>query len=46
VPNATGLQPVLLTTRYGSKTAGDGSGSGNGESHTPRDATNIGKNLR
>ncbi|HEX2046391.1 MAG TPA: radical SAM protein, partial [Acidimicrobiales bacterium] len=40
VPNATGLQPVLLTTRYGSKTAGDGNG------HTPKDATNIGKNLR
>jgi hypothetical protein len=44
VPNATGLQPVLLTTRYGSKTAGNGNGDGNG--HTRRDATNIGKNLR
>ncbi|MDQ3896131.1 MAG: radical SAM protein, partial [Actinomycetota bacterium] len=38
VPNATGLQPVLLTTRYGSKT----SGNGNGHTHTPKDATNIG----
>jgi 7,8-dihydro-6-hydroxymethylpterin dimethyltransferase len=44
VPNATGLQPVLLTTRYGSKTAG--TGNGNGGSHMPKDATNIGKNLR
>src|SRR4051794_483843 len=43
-PNAPGLQPVLLTTRYGSKTAGNGNGNGNG--HTPADATNIGKNLR
>jgi len=48
VPNATGLQPVLLTTRYGSKTAGNGNGkgSGHGGDHTAKDATNIGKNLR
>jgi uncharacterized radical SAM superfamily Fe-S cluster-containing enzyme len=44
VPNATGLQPVLLTTRYGSKTAGNGNGDGDG--HAAKDATNIGKNLR
>ncbi len=52
VPNSFELQPVLLTTRYGSKTAGnggdsgDGNGDGNGGGHVPADATNIGKNLR
>jgi len=48
VPNATGLQPVLLTTRYGSKTAGNGNGDGQGHvgDHKAKDATNIGKNLR
>ena len=44
VPNAIGLQPVLLTTRYGSKTFGAGQ-EGNVE-HVSADATNIGKQLR
>ena len=44
VPNAADLQPVLLTTRYGSKTYGNGNGNGNG--HAEADATNIGKGLR
>jgi hypothetical protein len=42
VPNADTLQPVLLTTKYGSKTYGDG----NGEGHLPGNATNIGRALR
>ncbi|CAN5127873.1 hypothetical protein BH18ACT4_BH18ACT4_01670 [soil metagenome] len=53
VPNATGLQPVLLTTRYGSKTTAGGDstttaddGAPNGAKHLPADATNIGKTLR
>ncbi|MGH9286211.1 MAG: radical SAM protein, partial [Acidimicrobiales bacterium] len=49
VPNATELQSVLLTTKYGSKTFADGDapdGNGNGHSHVPADATNIGKTLR
>jgi hypothetical protein len=44
VPNAADLQPVLLTTRYGSKTHGDGDGDGNG--HVPANATNVGRALR
>ncbi|MGH9217430.1 MAG: radical SAM protein [Acidimicrobiales bacterium] len=40
VPNAGELQPVLLTTRYGSKTYGEGAG------HKPVDATNVGRGLR
>ncbi len=52
VPNSHELQPVLLTTRYGSKTTGNGdagngeAGDGNGNGHAKGDATNIGKNLR
>jgi uncharacterized radical SAM superfamily Fe-S cluster-containing enzyme len=47
VPNATGLQPVLITTRYGSKTTQDGqhSAPGNGNGRVARDATNIGRSL-
>lgn len=37
VPNSTQLEPVLITTRYGSKTAGDG--------HFPGNATNVGRSL-
>ena len=40
VPNSTELQPVLTTTRYGSKTAG------NGHRRSPMDATNVGETLR
>jgi hypothetical protein len=46
------LQPVLLTTKYGSKTLGngdaegDGNGAADGSDHVPADATNVGKNLR
>ncbi|HEY3240154.1 MAG TPA: radical SAM protein, partial [Acidimicrobiia bacterium] len=40
VPNSIGLQPVLITTRYGSKTVADGCGNGG------RDVTNTGKGLR
>jgi Predicted Fe-S oxidoreductases len=39
VPNATALQPVLITTRYGSKTTGNGHGQLAG------DATNVGRRL-
>jgi hypothetical protein len=50
VPNAAELQPVLLTTKYGSKTHGNGEGDGNGAAdgseHVPANATNVGKNLR
>ncbi len=54
VPNATELQPVLLTSKYGSKTTidgnGDGDGNGNGAPdpahHVPANATNVGKGLR
>jgi 7,8-dihydro-6-hydroxymethylpterin dimethyltransferase len=52
VPNAEELQPVLLTTKYGSKTHGngggdaDGNGAADGSDHVPADATNVGKNLR
>ena len=46
VPNAEELQPVLLTTKYGSKTHGDGDGTADGSDHVPVDATNVGKNLR
>ncbi len=50
VPNSGELAPVLLTTRYGSKTFGtpDGPGGngGNGGSQAPAaDATNVGKRL-
>ncbi len=41
VPNAGELQPVLLTTKYGSKTFGNGPAA-----HKPADATNVGKSLR
>ncbi|HMC04959.1 MAG TPA: radical SAM protein, partial [Actinomycetota bacterium] len=40
VPNSTELQPVLVTTRYGSKSTGDGHGA------RSRDATNVGEGLR
>jgi uncharacterized radical SAM superfamily Fe-S cluster-containing enzyme len=40
VPNAVGLQPVLLTTRFGSKTVADGNARPAG------DATNVGSRLR
>ena len=40
VPNSTELQPVLVTTRYGSKSTGDGHGARSG------DATNVGEGLR
>jgi uncharacterized radical SAM superfamily Fe-S cluster-containing enzyme len=40
VPNATELQPVLLTTRYGSKTVEQVAGP------DARDATNVGSRLR
>jgi uncharacterized radical SAM superfamily Fe-S cluster-containing enzyme len=43
VPNADELQPVLLTTKHGSRTAGNG---GTGERHAPVDATNVGRRLR
>jgi hypothetical protein len=43
VPNSTHLQPVLITTRYGSKTVANGNGGGDRPS---RDATNTGKGLR
>ena len=51
VPNATDLQPVLLTTRYGSKTHdaepdGNGNGAADGAAHVPADATNLGQALR
>jgi uncharacterized radical SAM superfamily Fe-S cluster-containing enzyme len=51
VPNSNELQPVLLTTKYGSKTHGngeDGNGDGaaDGSAHVPPDATNVGKGLR
>ncbi|MGI8684972.1 MAG: radical SAM protein, partial [Acidimicrobiales bacterium] len=50
VPNATELQPILLTTKYGSKMFGEGANGGDGESdpskHVPADATNVGKKLR
>ena len=52
VPNAEELQPVLLTTKYGSKTHGNGdadgedNGAADGSDHVPADATNVGKNLR
>jgi len=48
VPNAGELQPVLMTTKYGSKTFGNGDGRGeaNGGAHVPADATNVGKTLR
>ena len=42
VPNSTQLQPVLVTTRYGSKTV---AGNGHGEDHKPRIATNVGRGL-
>ena len=41
VPNASPLQPVLLTTKYGSRTVGDGAAR-----HDPADATNVGSGLR
>jgi uncharacterized radical SAM superfamily Fe-S cluster-containing enzyme len=40
VPNARELQPVLITTRYGSKTARGGNGA------MGDDATNVGERLR
>jgi len=42
VPNSVELQPVLITTRYGSKTVADG----NGTRPASRDSTNVGKGLR
>jgi hypothetical protein len=42
VPNSSELQPVLVTTRYGSKTTTAGDNGGN----QGRDATNVGKGLR
>jgi uncharacterized radical SAM superfamily Fe-S cluster-containing enzyme len=42
VPNAEGLQPILLTTKYGSKTFSDEPAHG----HVPANATNVGKRLR
>jgi hypothetical protein len=49
VPNATELQPVLITTRYGSKTTGNGNGHPaapcNGNGRLAGDATNTGKRL-
>ncbi len=45
VPNATGLQPVLLTAPHGSRTHPDG-GIATGHAAPPsRDATNTGKRL-
>lgn len=43
VPNAEELQPTLLTTKYGSKTFGNG----DGDEHVKRSrtATNVGKKL-
>ncbi|MEW6473840.1 MAG: radical SAM protein [Actinomycetota bacterium] len=41
VPNASELQPVLITTRYGSKTTANGNGNGG----PAGDATNTGKRL-
>ncbi|MGH9266937.1 MAG: radical SAM protein, partial [Acidimicrobiales bacterium] len=49
VPNAGHLQPVLITTRYGSRTVAGldgGNGNAHGHSHMPANATNIGKGLR
>jgi hypothetical protein len=48
VPNAEQLQPVLLTTKYGSKTFGNGDADGPSDpsKHAPPNATNLGKNLR
>jgi hypothetical protein len=51
VPNAEELQPVLLTTKYGSKTFdngrdGVGNGAADGSGHVPANATNLGKTLR
>jgi hypothetical protein len=40
VPNAVGLQPVLLTTRYGSKTVAGG------QKRLVADATNVGRGLQ
>jgi hypothetical protein len=42
VPNSRDLQPVLITTRYGSKTAANGNGAG----RTSPDRTNTGRGLR
>ena len=42
VPNAVQLAPVLLTTRFGSKTVA----SIDADTATPRDATNTGRSLR
>ena len=42
VPNARQLQPVLVTTRYGSKTVRNG----DGDAHMGGDSTNIGERLR
>ncbi|MGH9009235.1 MAG: radical SAM protein, partial [Acidimicrobiia bacterium] len=41
VPNSTELQPVLITTRFGSKTVAGRHDGGGG-----RDATNTGNSLR
>jgi hypothetical protein len=41
VPNATGLQPVLVDSRYGSKISRD-----NGHRRGPVDSTNVGRKLR
>jgi hypothetical protein len=49
VPNARELEPVLISTRYGSKTTGIPRApetAGNGDAHFPGDATNIGQGLR
>ncbi|MGH9023293.1 MAG: radical SAM protein, partial [Acidimicrobiia bacterium] len=49
-PNAVQLQPLLITTRYGSKTPVPGNGGagngGAGNGHASRDATNVGDRLR
>ena len=42
VPNATPLQPLLTSTRYGSKTVAEAKGNG---SLGPRDQTNVGRRL-
>jgi uncharacterized radical SAM superfamily Fe-S cluster-containing enzyme len=53
VPNATGLQPILADSRYGSKIASERSSDavgitarGNGHRRGPVDSTNVGRSLR
>ncbi|MGH8976340.1 MAG: radical SAM protein, partial [Acidimicrobiia bacterium] len=45
VPNAGPLQPLLVESRFGSKTVA-GAGGANGASRPSRDATNVGRRLR